>query len=136
MNANIINQGERLDKLREKIAAVIEACKKKERRLTRQGCTEGHYYYKGVNKDIMFVLGFPDENHNRKYTHIGQDVDEQDAVIKSVERYAQRKALNGAREDLEKQLKDLDWQIRSLSSVYEHVEEYARLIHEKHVKGK
>jgi hypothetical protein len=83
----------------------------------------------------MYILSFPDQKHRREYTHIGIDPDDQDKAKAAVDRYYQRENLNRAREDLEKQLKDLDWQIKGLSSVYEHVEEYSRLIHEKHVEG-
>ncbi len=133
MTKGIIAQGARLDKLRTSITEVLEACKKKERILTRQGVQSGTHHFKSGRKNCMFILE-PTQDGRRKYIHIGVDMKKQEKALADLDRFRRRADLNRAREDLEKQLADIDWQLRSLSNVFEHVEEYARLIHEKHVK--
>ncbi len=133
MTKGIIAQGAQLDKLRANIAEIIEACKKHERKLSRQGCQSGAAHFKTSKPNCMFIYE-PQVDGHRKYVHVGVDPDKQKEALERIDRFKKRDELNKAREDLERQLSDIDWQLRSLSGVFEHVDEYARLIHEKHVK--
>jgi hypothetical protein len=114
---------------------VIEDCKKYEQKLVSHGVQAGHHHFKSDNskKNSMFVIE-PSQGGKTKYIHVGADPQQQVLMLAKLERFRKLKALNAAREDLEKLLSDIEWQLSILSNVIEHVEEYARLIHEKHVK--
>ncbi|MGD9170696.1 MAG: hypothetical protein PVI97_11645 [Candidatus Thiodiazotropha sp.] len=135
MTSTNITKVTRLDNLRDSIIYVIEDCKEYEQKLIRHGVQAGHHHFKPDNsqKNSMFVLE-PSQDGKGKYIHVGADPQRQVLMLAKLERFRKLKALNAAREDLEKLLSDIEWQLSMLSNVIEHVEEYARLIHEKYVK--
>lgn len=132
MAKKIISQGATIDKLRADIVAAISAGKREDKRLTRQGVQIGRIHYKTDRPNTMYVLE-PSVNGKRKYVHVGTDPKKQAQKRAQVDRWQQRDQLRKAMAQLETDLQELDWRLRSVTHIAEGVHELAAVFVERHI---
>jgi hypothetical protein len=134
MAKKIMEEGARIDKSRAAIVQAIEACKRQEKLLTRQGVQSGACHFKTERKNpTMYVLE-PVKDGHRKYVHVGTDPDKQADMKARLRRWALRDALQKDIQRLERELKALDWRIEGTALEARSLEKRAESIRDSHLK--
>jgi hypothetical protein len=134
MAKKIMEEGARIDKSRAAIVQAIEACKRQETLLTKQGVQSGAWHFKTDRKNrTMYVLE-PMKDGHRKYVHVGTDTNKQDDMKARVRRWKLRDELQKDIQRLARELKALDWQIEGVSMEARSLEKRAESIRDSHLK--
>jgi hypothetical protein len=134
MAKKIMEEGARIDKSRDAIVQAIEACRRQEQFLTKQGVQVGSYHFKTDRTKPTMYVREPVTDGHRKYIHVGTDPEKQAAMKTRVQRWALRAQLQQDIERLEQALKALDWHIDGVAMEARALEKRAESIRDTHLK--